>query len=47
MKEQLIKVQIYTIQSVDEALNLIDNLDLLDINEYNVDEVIDMELEAA
>ena len=35
------------INKAKEKMSNVDNLDLLDINEYNVDEVIDMELEAA
>ena len=42
-----LKKGIYTKEYAKAEIMKVDNLDLLDINEYNVDEVIDMELEAA
>ena len=42
-----LKKGIYTKEYAKAEIMKVDNLDLLDINEYNIDEVIDMELEAA
>ena len=42
-----LKKGIYTKEYAKAEIMKVDNLDLLDINEYNVDEVIELELEAA